>query len=136
VNSSLAAALAVVALLVLSSGSAASADTFVGGTNAWTLVGSPSSSSDCIGPCELLSYSSHLSVSVQGIVLMVLRNNSSQMVYLSTASATIASEGIAQVYLVEFGLAPGTYNATFFALSFAGVAISLPTSATFTVPGA
>jgi hypothetical protein len=66
---------------------------------------------------------------------MVLRNNSSQTVYFSTGTVTIASGAIGTVELIEFGLAPGTYNATFFAFTFGGVAISLSTSALFTLPG-
>jgi len=122
-------------LLVLGVAQAAQANTSIGGTNVWTMVGSPSLGANGIGPYALVSYSNHLSVSVPGIVLMVLRNNSSQTVFLSTATATIAPGAITSADLVEFGLAPGTYNATFFAFAFDGVAISLPNSALFTVPG-
>lgn len=135
-NSSLPAGLAIAALLVLSSASAVQADTFVGGTTVWTMVGAPAFSAGGIGPSETVSYSNHVDVSVAGIVFMILRNNSSQMVYFSTATATIAPGAIVPADLVEFGLPAGTYNATFFAVSFAGVAISLPTTALFTVPGA
>lgn len=122
-------------LLVLGEAQAAQANTSIGGTNVWTMVGSPSLGANGIGPYALVSYSNHLSVSVPGIVLMVLRNNSSQTVFLSTATATIAPGAITSADLVEFGLAAGTYNATFFAFAFDGVAISLPNSALFTVPG-
>jgi hypothetical protein len=136
VNPSLPAGLAVVALLVLSSASAVQADTFVGGTTVWTMVGAPAASVTNLGPVDTVSYSNHLTVSVPGIVFMVLRNNSSQMVYFTTATATIAPGTIESAALVEFGLPAGTYNATFFAVSFSGVAISSSTSALFTVPGA
>jgi hypothetical protein len=56
-------------------------------------------------------------------------------VYFSTGTVSIASGAIGTVELVEFGLPGGTYNATFFAFTFSGVAISLPTSALFTLPG-
>jgi hypothetical protein len=135
-NSSLPAGLAVLALLVVSSASAAQAATFVGGTTVWTMVGAPAASTGTLGPVDTVSYSNHLSVSVPGIVFMVLRNNSSQMVYYTTATMTIGSGAILAAALVEFGLPAGTYNATFFAVSYSGVAISGSTSALFNVPGA
>jgi hypothetical protein len=66
---------------------------------------------------------------------MVLRNNSSQTVYYSTSTLTLARGAIGSAYLVEFGLPLGTYNATFFVFAFSGVAISTRTSALFTLPG-
>ena len=127
--------LSVALLLVLSTAQAAQADTSVGGTNVWTMVGSPVFGANGIGPYALVSYSNHLSVSVPGIVIMVLRNNSGQTVFFSTATATISPGAIVSADLVEFGLAAGTYNATFFAFTYDGVAISLPTTALFTVAG-
>jgi hypothetical protein len=125
----------VAVLLVLCAAQSARADTSVGGTNVWTIVGSPTLGANGIGPYAMVSYSNHLPVDVSGIVMMVLRNNSSQTVFFSTATATIAPGAIVAAALVEFGLPAGTYNATFFAITFAGVAISLPTSALFTVLG-
>jgi hypothetical protein len=125
--------LAVAALLVLSSAAAVQADTFVGGTTVWTMVGAPTPSVGAFGQLETVSFSNHLTVSVPGVIFMVLRNNSSQMVDLAEATATIAPGAIVAAQLVEFGLAAGTYNATFFAVAYSGVAISLPTSALFTV---
>ena len=122
-------------LLVWSVAQAAEADTAIGGTNVWTMVGSPSFVTTAGYPQGVVSYSNHLTVDVTGIVVMVLRNNSGQMVYFTTGTATIASGAIVPVDLVEFGLSPGTYNATFFALTFAGVGITLPTSAAFPIPG-
>jgi hypothetical protein len=127
--------LAIAVLLVVSAAQVAEADTFVGGTNVWTMVGSPSFVTTGSNPLGVVSFSNHLSVSLTGIVIMVLRNNSSQTVYYSTGTVTIAPGAIGAAYLVEFGLPPQTYNATFFAFTFAGVAISLPTSAPFTLPG-
>jgi len=125
--------LSIAILLVLGAAQAAEAD--VGGTNVWTMVGAPSFSTSGNFPLGVVSFSNHLSFDVSGIVIMVLRNNFSQTVYFSTGTVTIASGAIATVELIEFGLAPGTYNATFFAFTFGGVAISLPTSALFTLPG-
>lgn len=135
-NSSLPAGVAIAALLVLSSASAVQADTYVGGTTVWTMVGAPAPSVGTLGPIETVSFSNHLTVSVSGIVFMVIRNNSSQMIYFTQATATIAPGAIAAAVLVEFGLPAGTYNATFFAVAYSGVAISASTSALFTVSGA
>jgi hypothetical protein len=99
------------------------------------MVGAPSFGANSISPYALVSYSNHLPVDVSGIVIMVLRNNSSQTVYFSTATATISPGSIVDADLPAFGLAAGTYNATFFAFSFSGVAISLSTSVPFTIPG-
>jgi hypothetical protein len=125
--------LAFALLLVLSAAQSARAESSIGGTNVWTMVGSPSFGANEIGPYALVSYSNHLSVTTEGIVVMVLRNNSGQTVFFSTATATISPGSIAAEALVEFGLPAGTYNATFFAFGFSGVAISLPTSSLFTV---
>jgi len=121
-------------LLVLSAAQAAQADTSIGGTNVWTMVGSPSFVTTGTYPLGAVSYSNHLSVDLTAIVIMVLRNNSGQTVYYSTSTVTIVPGGLGPVHLVEFGLDPGTYNATFFAFTFAGVGITLPTSALFTIP--
>jgi len=126
--------ISVAVLIVLSAAQAAHADTSIGGTDVWTLVGSPSLVTTGTYPLGAVSYSNHLSVDLTAIVIMVLRNNSSQAVYFSTSTVTIAPGAIGTVHLVEFGLDPGTYNATFFAFTFAGVGITLPTSAPFPVP--
>jgi hypothetical protein len=121
-------------LLAMSAAQAAHADTSIGGTNVWTMVGSPSFVTTGAYPLGAVSYSNHLSVDLTAIVIMVLRNNSSQTVYFSTSTVTIAPGAIGTVHVVEFGLGPGTYNATFFAFTFAGVGITLPTSAPFPIP--
>jgi len=121
-------------LLVLSAAQAAQANISIGGTNVWTMVGSPSVVTTGTYPFGAVSYSNHLSVDLTAIVIMVLRNNSGQTVYFSTSTVTIAPGTIGTVHLVEFGLNPGTYNATFFAFTFAGLGIALPTSAPFTIP--
>ncbi len=130
-----AAGLAVLALLLLAAAQAAEADTFVGGTSVWTMVGTPSFNKGLGNPQGVVAFSNNFGVTVSGIVIMVLRNNASQMVYYSTATLTLASGQIGSAALIEFGLPLGTYNATFFAFTFGGVAISSPTSALFTLPG-
>jgi hypothetical protein len=122
------------ALLVLSAAQAVQADTFVGGTTAWAMIGSPSYQTTGTVPGAMVEYSNNLSVPVAAIVMMVLRNNSSQTVYYSTGTITLSSGGSGPVELPEFGVIPGTYNATFFAFTFGGVAISAPTSVLYTLP--
>jgi hypothetical protein len=126
--------LSLAVLLVLSAAQSAQADTLVAGTNVWTMVGNPSFITSGANPIAEVSFSNHASVAVTGIVLMVLRNNASQMVYYSTGTVNIANGAIGVAGLIEFGQPPGLYNATFFAMTFAGVAISLPYSVPFTVP--
>ncbi|HVC27032.1 MAG TPA: hypothetical protein VND40_02620 [Nitrososphaerales archaeon] len=122
------------AVLLIVGAQAAQADTFVGGTNVWTMVGTPSFVTSRGNPLAVVSFSSHVSVTVTAIVIMVLRNSAGQTVYFSTGSVAIATGTIGAVEIIEFGQPPGTYNATFFAFTFGGVAISLPTSALFTIP--
>ncbi len=121
-------------LLILGGAQAAQADTFVAGTNVWTMVGTPSFITSGANPLGVVSFSNHASVTVTGIVIMVLRNNASQTVYFSTGTVQIATGAIGAVEMIEFGQAPGTYNATFFAFTFAGVAISPSTSVPFIIP--
>ena len=126
-------ALVFAAVLILSAAQAAHADTFIGGTNVWMMVGTPSFSTSGIAPAGATMWSNGLSVNVTGIVLMVVRNSSNQTVYYSPSSVTIAPGAIGSASNVEFGLSSGTYTATFFAMTFGGVAISAPTSVVLTV---
>ena len=127
-------ALVFASILFLSAAQAAHADTFIGGTTAWDMVGSPAFPTSVSTPAVTVTYSNSLPVTVAGIVIMVIRNNASQTVYFSTGTITLSSGALGPASLVEFGLNPGTYNATFFAFTFGGVAISAPTSALFTLP--
>jgi hypothetical protein len=120
-------------LLVASAAQGAAADSFVGGTDAWTMVNAPSFITSLGNPAALATYSNHLGVNVSGIVMMVLRDNSSRLVYYATSTTTIAAGGLGTVLLVEFGLPPGTYHAEFFAFTFGGVAISQSDSSPFVV---
>lgn len=122
------------AILVLGCAQGAAADTVLGGTGVWTMVGAPSLVTNLSNPGAVVAFSNNAGVTVSGIVIMVLRNNSSQTVYYSTATLTIPKGQILSAMLVEFGLPGGTYNATYFAFTFGGVAISSATTAPFTVP--
>jgi len=120
-------------LLLASAGQGALADTFIGGTNAWTMVGAPTFARSFGNPVALLTYSNHLGVNVTGIVIMVLRDNSTRLVYFSTSTVTIPAGGLGTLQMVEFGQAAGTYHASFFAFTFGGVALSQTNSTLFSV---
>ncbi len=129
-------ALAFAALVALSAAQGAEAAVFVGGTNVWTMVGSPSVQVLNGSPVGVVAFSNHLAIDVTGIVIMVLRNGTNQTVYYSTSTLTLSggpTGTIGSAYIVEFGLAPGSYSATFFAFTFGGVPISAPTTSPFTV---
>ena len=119
------------ALLALGSAQAAQADVFVGGTNVWTIVGAPAVQPFGTPQLVAVTFSNHLAVDVTAIVIMVLRNGSNQTVYYTTGTLSLSggpSGAIGSAYLVESGVPTGTYTATFFAFTFGGVAVSLPTT--------
>jgi hypothetical protein len=129
-------ALAFAVLIALGAAQGAEADIFIGGTDDWTMVGAPSVQIINGSNMGVVSYSNHLAVAVTAIVIMVLRNDLNQTVYFSTSTLTLSggpTGTIGPAYIVEFGLAPGVYNATFFAFTFGGVAISAPTNSAFAV---
>ena len=107
------------------------AATFVGGTNDWTFVGTPASHNIGISPAVASTFDNRLDVSVLAIVMMVLRDNSGQMVYYSTATLNITRGSYGTAYTPVFGLPVGTYYATIFAMTTGGVAISNSSSIAF-----
>jgi hypothetical protein len=123
----LAVALSAALLIALGGGQAARADTFVGGTQAWVMIGAPTAT--FIGlPAWETTFHNTLGVTVFGIVIVVLHNGLGQAVYYSTASITLPALGIGPLYEIVEGVPAGSYNATFFAFAPSGVAISAPTS--------
>jgi hypothetical protein len=124
--------LSVSLLLLLAGADLAVADNFVGGTDSWTVVGSPNEQR-ILQNGMLLTYHNNLAFSTQGIIVMVLRNSAGQMVYYGTSTTSLDSSSSGVVFVVEFGLPSGTYNATIFPFTFGGVALSVPTYSTFTV---
>ena len=70
---------------------------------------------------------------VLGIVIFVIHNHLGQTVYFSTSTINITHGSFGTAYLVEFGLAGGLYNASIFAVSTAGVAVSDLTTFAFEV---
>ena len=127
-------ALLVGVLLILSAAQSAKADTFIGGTNAWTMVGPPSF--QALGGYRVgaVTYADDLNVTVTGIVIMVIRNDLNQTVYYSTATLSLPSGENGTADIVLSGLSPANYNATFFAFTFGGVAITNSTTVLFTLP--
>ncbi len=121
---SAAAALSLAIVLASSFAQAASASVFVGGTGDWTLVGDPTVQTLGASQAAELTYENHLATPVLGVVIMVLHNNIGQTVYYTTATINLNSSSYGTVFLVEYGVNPGVYNATFFAFSVAGIAIS------------
>ncbi len=126
-----ASALVIGLLLASTSAEAAMADTSVGGTSNWTIVGAPRFSTIGISPTLATTFQNNLDVAVLGIVIMVVHNNLGQTVFYSTATLNLTRGFSGTAYTVEFGLSPGLYKATIFAFSPSGVAISNSTTTSF-----
>ncbi|HUI01650.1 MAG TPA: hypothetical protein VLX56_08485 [Nitrososphaerales archaeon] len=119
-------ALAVVSLaLILASSFAqvASAVAFEN-TDDWTVVGTPTIQSVGFAQAAMVTFDNHLDISVLGVVILVLHNNVGQTVYYSAATVNITRGLYGTAYPVVAGVAPGHYNATIFAESTGGAAIS------------
>jgi len=110
---------------------AAEAQTFVAGPADWTFVGTPVVASLGISQAAEVTFDNQLSVSVLGIVIMVLHNNLGQMVYYTTSTMNLTVSARGTVYLAEGGAAPGMYTATVFAISTGGAPISNSTTFAF-----
>lgn len=68
-----------------------------------------------------------------GIVFMVVHNYLGQTVEISTATLQLAAGANGTAYPIAFGLASGTYSATFFVTEASGVAIASTSTASFAV---
>ena len=127
-----AAAVLPLALIVMSCFSqTAAAVTFVGGTADWALVVTPTVTNLAFAQEAATTFENHLDVSVFGIVIMVIHNNLGQTVYYSTGTLRLAQGSYGTAYLVETGLPAGTYNASIFAFSTSGIALSNVTTFSF-----
>jgi len=126
------AAAFVLATVLLSSGAqTASALTLVGGTANWTFVGAPKAASIGVFSAVVTTFHNNLDVGVIGIVIMVIHNRIGQTVSYSTATLNLTRGFSGTAYTVESGLPFGVYNATIFAFSTDGVAISNSTTMGF-----
>jgi hypothetical protein len=127
----LAATLLVVAMLAVSGAEPATALTLVGGTANWTFESPPRMATIGAFAAAQTTFHNNLGVQVLGIVVMVLHNRIGQTVYYSTATLNLTRGFSGTAYTVEAGLPFGVYNATIFAFSMDGVAISNSTTFSF-----
>jgi len=134
-NSRFAAAIALATVLVSNGAEAANGATPTGGTDVWTMVGVPTVPTIGLQPTEVTVWHNNVDIAVTGIVMMVLRNNQSQMVEFSTSTLNLSRGMSGAAYNVAYNLPQGTYNATFFAFVPGWVAISNRTSVLFPLPG-
>jgi hypothetical protein len=128
-----AGALSLALVLGMSFAPAAYAQTFVGEPSDWSFVGAPVVTTLGVQQAAQVTLDNHLEVSVLGIVILVLRNNLGQTVDFTTGTITLTTGlgAYGTVYLVVGGVQPGMYNATIFAFTLAGVAISNSTTVPF-----
>src|SRR6266404_4269901 len=80
-----------------------------------------------------VGYFSVMNSDVTGIVYAVVHDYLGQTVEISTATLQLAPGASGTTNPVIFGLASGTYSATFFAIEASGVAISPTTTQSFTI---
>lgn len=120
-------------LVVLASSAMEPADalTIVGGTANWTFVGAPRVTTIGVFSAAETTFHNNLDVQVLGIVVMVVHNRIGQTVSYSTATLNLTRGFSGVAYTVETGLPIGIYNATIFAFSMNGVAISNSTTISF-----
>jgi len=127
----LSAAFLVAVVLASYGAQAGNALSLVGGTSNWTAVGSPKMVSMGTFSGAATTFHNNLDVQVLGVVIMVLHNRIGQTVSYSTATLDLTRGFTGTAYTVELGLPSGVYNATIFAFSLGGVAISNSTTFEF-----
>lgn len=104
----------------------------VAGTGALTFSGAPKQVT--IGePGLLTTFHNDVGTSVFAIVIMVLRDNSGQMVYFSTATVNVTRGLYGEAFTVAVGLPVGAYNATVFAITPGGLPLSNSTTVVYSV---
>ncbi|MDG6966670.1 MAG: hypothetical protein JRN23_05495 [Nitrososphaerota archaeon] len=118
---------AALALLLVACCSQAAQASVVAGTGALTFTAPPKEVT--IGePGLLTTLHDNLGTSVFAIVIMVLRDNSGQMVYYSTATVNVTRGLYGDAFTVAVGLPVGAYNATVFAITPGGLPLSNSTT--------
>ena len=80
-----------------------------------------------------VGYFSAMNSDVTGIVYAVIHNYLNQTVEISTSTLQLAPTAYGTANPIIFGLASGTYSATFFATQTSGVAISPTTTEPFLI---
>ena len=129
----IAASLALGVLIVLGAGLPAQAQTTVGGTGTWTMVGQPVFSKVGIQEGLEVIYHNNLDVPTQGLIIMVVHNSLGQMLGYGTATLSLnaSATAVSPNLLIAFGVSGGNYSASVFAFTFSGVAISNTTTGTY-----
>lgn len=128
------AAASVIMVLASSVATSTMASGYIGGTNLWTALSTPTVS--LLGCCQTgqIEYQNNYNSSILGIGIVVLHNSLGQTVFTNAATANVTAGGTQLVYDVIYGVPAGSYNATFFATAASGVAISNATTVTITLP--
>jgi hypothetical protein len=80
-----------------------------------------------------VSYVNFANANVTGIVYLVVHNRLGQTAEYSTSTLQLAAGANGTAYPIAFGLPSGEYSATLFVATPSGVAISVPTTAAFSV---
>jgi hypothetical protein len=80
-----------------------------------------------------MTYANSANISLLGIVFLVVHNSLGQTLEISTGSVVLAAGANGTAFPVVFGLAPGTYQGTYFVISPAGTAMSSTSTLNFTV---
>ncbi len=116
-----------------------SGSTFIGGTNVFVLTAPPSfcqnDNSGCFVTNGMLyvNYRNNLNTTVTGIVFMVLHNLKGQTLGFGAATLILAAGANGTAYPMMYNLPPGTYDASVFAVTPSGIAISASAPIVFTI---
>jgi hypothetical protein len=126
------AVIAEIALIVYPAfATTATASQFYGGTGVWTWANPPAYNPQGPGFYYNETLTSHINITVTGFVYLIAHNGVGQTVYIVECSLTLAAyatDSCADVVLLTNGT---TYQASIFAVSASGIAISNSTSVTF-----
>jgi hypothetical protein len=120
-----------IALIVFAAFAAtATASPFYGGTDVWTWHNPPAYNPQGPGFSYNETLTSHVNITVTGFVYLVAHTGIGQTVYIVECSLTLAPYTTGSCSDVVL-LPKGTYQASIFAVSAGGIAISNSTSVTF-----
>ncbi len=108
----------------------ATASPFYGGTDLWTLANPPAYNPQGPGFSYNETFTSHVNITVTGFVYLTAHNGIGQTVEIVECSLTLAAYATGSCSDVVM-LPKGTYQASIFAVSASGIAISNSTSITF-----
>jgi len=103
------------------------------GTGCMTAPSAPSEVTVGANKALQVSFTNNSNAPQTAIVYAVIHNAAGQTVAYTTATISPAAGGSQLAQLILFGLAPGTYSATVFATSTAGIALSTTSTVTVTI---